>query len=182
MKHSRTFREGAFTIVELLIVIVVIGILAAIVAVSYAGVQERARATVIISGIKDVENAFGSLASEQGATTWWNDHYFTGNNNPLIPDIIANHTSSDFYKYIQQVPTNTSGMTLTWNYDNDGDTRDPATCDTSWSGVVLAVGGVPPTVSQQVDRSIDDGNSTCGRVRISGTTLIYDLSFSQTMQ
>ena len=35
--------QHGFTIVELLIVIVVIGILAAIVTVAYAGVQERAR-------------------------------------------------------------------------------------------------------------------------------------------
>lgn len=179
MKHRRS---EAFTIVELLIVIVVIGILAAIVAVSYEGVQDRARATVVISGIKDVENAFGSLASEQGATTWWGDKTFTGNNNPKIPEIIANHTTSDFYKYLQQVPTNTAGMNLVWNYDNDGDNRDPATCDTEWTGVVLAISGMPANISKQVDASMDDGNSNCGRVRYTSNTLIYDLSFTQTMQ
>lgn len=46
MKKSR-----GFTIVELLIVIVVIGILAAITIVAFSGVQERARATTVSSDI-----------------------------------------------------------------------------------------------------------------------------------
>ncbi|MGO2030128.1 MAG: type IV pilin protein [Glutamicibacter ardleyensis] len=42
-KHTTTNKRRGFTIVELLIVIVVIGILAAITIVAYNGVQERSR-------------------------------------------------------------------------------------------------------------------------------------------
>jgi len=42
--EKRREREDGFTIVELLIVIVIIGILAALVIVSYTGIQNRARA------------------------------------------------------------------------------------------------------------------------------------------
>lgn len=47
-----------FTIVELLVVIIVIGILAAITIVSYNGVQKRARATVVST---DLHNAATSM-------------------------------------------------------------------------------------------------------------------------
>jgi len=47
-----------FTIVELLIVIVVVAILAAIVIVAYNGVQTRAKASAITSGLKSAEKAF----------------------------------------------------------------------------------------------------------------------------
>lgn len=46
-----------FTIVELLVVIVVIGILAAIAIVAYNGVQERARVSAATSELRDLENA-----------------------------------------------------------------------------------------------------------------------------
>jgi general secretion pathway protein G len=44
-------KQTGFTIVELLIVIVVIGILAAITIVAYNGIQDRARSTVLISDL-----------------------------------------------------------------------------------------------------------------------------------
>ena len=50
-------KQTGFTIVELLIVIVVIGILAAITIVTYGGVQDRARDTRRISDIKSIQEA-----------------------------------------------------------------------------------------------------------------------------
>lgn len=47
------FNKPAFTIVELLVVIVVIGILAAISIVTYNGVLDRARAVAIQSDLSD---------------------------------------------------------------------------------------------------------------------------------
>lgn len=58
-------RVGAgFTIVELLIVIVVIGILAAIVITAYAGVQDRARTAKIQADLRQLNGAIQSARTQ----------------------------------------------------------------------------------------------------------------------
>jgi prepilin-type N-terminal cleavage/methylation domain-containing protein len=53
-------RQTGFTIVELLIVIVVIGILAAITIVAYSGVQQRARVATVTSDLSNVRKSLGA--------------------------------------------------------------------------------------------------------------------------
>lgn len=57
---------SGFTIVELLIVIVVIAILAAISIVAYNGIQQRSRNTQTIAGVKQYINAIRMYAAENG--------------------------------------------------------------------------------------------------------------------
>ena len=57
---------SGFTIVELLIVIVVIGILAAITIVAYNGVQNRARTTEAAANAKEVQNKAEVYAADTG--------------------------------------------------------------------------------------------------------------------
>lgn len=64
---SRRASTG-FTIVELLIVIVVIGILAAITIVAYTGIQARARDATMRNGAAEVAKALQILAINQGQT------------------------------------------------------------------------------------------------------------------
>ncbi|MET0979967.1 MAG: type II secretion system protein [Candidatus Saccharimonadales bacterium] len=186
--------NSGFTIVELLIVIVVIGILAAITIVAYNGIQTRARATALVSGIKSADKAFRILAAEQSRSTWWRDSgtvgsdaiYFDGPGNPGLNLIIAN---SDFGKYLQRVPSGSS--TDSWQYDNDGDSRLTTACQAAgtegagWTGVVLAIAEVSNSVLIEVDKQIDDGNIYCGKVRASSVAqngLLYQLSFTQTIE
>jgi len=58
--------EAAFTIVELLIVIVVIGILAAIIIVAYNGVQANARTAKINEDIANLQKAILAARNTQG--------------------------------------------------------------------------------------------------------------------
>lgn len=67
MAHSRNKATVGFTIVELLIVIVVIGILAAIVIVAYTGVQNKANDASVQS---DLRNIGGQISQFQSL----NDH------------------------------------------------------------------------------------------------------------
>ena len=64
--HPQKKFEAGFTIVELLIAIVIIGILAAIVIVAYNGIQERARNSRRISDIKAVQKIIEVYSIQNG--------------------------------------------------------------------------------------------------------------------
>jgi prepilin-type N-terminal cleavage/methylation domain-containing protein len=53
MKHFSQRSSSGFTIIELLVVIVIIGILATISVVSFNGIQQRAAGTVLMSDLKN---------------------------------------------------------------------------------------------------------------------------------
>lgn len=181
-KNSR-----GFTIVELLIVIVVIAVLAAITIVAYNGIQERARASGIAEGFNVIGKAFRLKATADGRTTWWGDasSYLTGASNPHIEDIIA---ATNLKDYLQQVPT-VSGLTTAtsfWWYDNDNDTYDSSPACTSanaTTGVNIAFTNVSQSIALLVDKAMDDGNLTCGRVHYdaAGARIFYALSDQQNL-
>jgi prepilin-type N-terminal cleavage/methylation domain-containing protein len=171
-------KTSGFTIVELLIVIVVIGILAAITIVAYNSIQDRARAAAMVTGIKSIDKAFRALAAENGDSTWPIDDPLTGVNNPTIGEIIA---ATNLKNYLQR-PPEVSGISMEWTYDNDGDVRSTSACDTVWSGVNITISNVPNGVLQQVDNTMDDGNTSCGRVRLGNAgRVLYALSFDQNL-
>jgi len=58
---------SGFTIVELLIVIVVIGILAAITVTAYSGIQQRAKNITTINGVKQYQKALALYAVDKGS-------------------------------------------------------------------------------------------------------------------
>lgn len=60
-------RQGGFTIVELLIVIVVIGILAAITIVAYNGIQQRANNSAVVAGARNTFNLIKSYKATYGS-------------------------------------------------------------------------------------------------------------------
>ena len=63
---SRRSLQQAFTIVELLIVIVVIAILAAITIVAYNGIQDRARSAALQSDLSQVDKQLKLFQAENG--------------------------------------------------------------------------------------------------------------------
>lgn len=79
---DRKYASSAFTIVELLIVIVVIAILAAISVVAYTGVQGRASDTAVQSDIRNLASAVMAYEAELGTLPVGlgndNPHSFSG--------------------------------------------------------------------------------------------------------
>ncbi len=187
MKHSNSssypLRSAGFTIVELLIVIVVIGILAAIAVVAYNGIQDRARAAAISSGYKKIDKAFRLMAIDEGRSTWWLDDTpsFTGTGNPYVSDIITNTTLKN---YLQSAPVVSGLSTSIWRYDNDGEVYDPAECLSSSYGVNIFITNISQAIALQVDKTLDDGNLSCGNVRHDPATsnrLLYSISYGQSI-
>jgi prepilin-type N-terminal cleavage/methylation domain-containing protein len=60
-------KQSGFTIVELLIVIVVIGILVALVVTTFSGIQRKARNTERESDVKAIHSQLEAYFNEQGA-------------------------------------------------------------------------------------------------------------------
>lgn len=65
-KNTTPKQADGFTIVELLIVIVVIAILAAITVVAYNGIQERARTTAVNSDLATIQKAMLMYRANHG--------------------------------------------------------------------------------------------------------------------
>lgn len=106
-KRNRT--QHGFTIVELLIVIVIIGILAAITIVAYNGIQSRANASGAMSDIQSLDKAIKLYYADNGSypvTSGWSG---LGREANFIPGLAP--------KYIAQIPQ--SRMTV-----NPGVTTD----------------------------------------------------------
>ena len=66
MTNKPSIRQSGFTIVELLIVIVVIGVLAAITIVAFNGIQQRAENTKTKAGAQAYIKALRMYAVETG--------------------------------------------------------------------------------------------------------------------
>lgn len=81
-----TKKANAFTIVELLIVIVVIAILAAISIVAYTGIQNRAKNTARYNEVKQWQRLFEVYRAEQGTfPAMSNGNYCLGSGFPSGP-------------------------------------------------------------------------------------------------
>lgn len=115
--------QRGFTIVELLIVIVVIGILAAITVVAFNGVQNRARDTRVQSDIRSVASMIEQYAAVQGSypTTGGLSIVFSDDNCPAgssqadwVPSVTGTLPQS------QQPAKGASGGNGCYMYASDG--------------------------------------------------------------
>lgn len=164
-------RNSGFTIVELLIVIVIIGILAAIVIVAYNGITENARASSIADGFKKFEKAMRLYVASEGLSSWPAESAVSSGG---LPAMINNVPG--FSNYMQSAPE-IPGVTGNWRYDNDGDSYNG--CSQWANGVNIYIGSFTDgAMAQRVDDIMDDGNLTCGKMRWTGdaNNLLYNLS------
>ncbi|GEM_PF-2460018 len=157
MARSNHIRSG-FSLIELLVVIVVIGILAAVVVPNTIMAGDSARITATAQDLRSIEKAVEAYRNSSGR--WPRDV----NRAVLPPEIAPSFAKSD--PFAKVVPT--GGV-----YDYDGATasRGPRISIRSSSG-----NSIPnDDTIRKIDHEIDDGDITTGRFRKSGGTIEYYL-------
>lgn len=119
--------KGGFTIVELLIVIVVIGILAALVIVTYNGIQQKARDTERKTDVKALQGqleAYWANNAKYPTLANLNDATFrSANMKGLDPAALADPKNPTSQAVCAATASNCYGYTLT-----------PANCDNAANG------------------------------------------------
>jgi prepilin-type N-terminal cleavage/methylation domain-containing protein len=176
-------KRSGFTIVELLIVIVVIAILAAITIVAYNGVQTRAKASQITAGIKQVDKSFRLWNTERGVQTWDLDTTICGisGGNPQLTVLISSCTGLS--SYLQASPS-VADPSLVWFYDMDNDSKpNPGTLAQIAQGTNLCISNVSQSIVDILESTLDDGNNLGGRIRYDPSIqrVYYSLSYNQSI-
>ncbi len=174
-------RRGGFTLVELLIVIVVIAILAAISVVAYNGIQQRSRAVTVVDTLAKIEKGFILERTAAGESTWPLEASYSAGSNPNINTIIAN---TDLKNYLQTLDPISGFAGSTYIYDNDGDNDDFDDCGQDLDGINIRITGTNIQLAQSVDDQMDDGNLACGQLRwypYGGGMIKYMLSETQSL-
>jgi len=112
---------SGFTIVELLIVIVVIAILAAISIVSYSGIQERARITQQIGAVEQYVKAFTLYTTEKGKYPYEGSN-LSGDVACVYPEtcsssnaILTASLKANMSQYLSTIPSFNSGITMNYS-------------------------------------------------------------------
>jgi len=120
-KYMRTKRQSGFTIVELLIVIVVIGILAAITIVAYSGITARAKTTQAIANVDSVQKMSEAYNADLGYYPRNIIDFTTGSTTVKLPGAITisgvaatsgNGTTTIWYQYCGASATPGAGAAL----------------------------------------------------------------------
>lgn len=167
-------KKSGFTIIELAVVIVVIGILAAITIVSFNQMKARAQAAAISDGLQKVDKSMRIWGTFKNFVSWPIDP--VGDGGIALVDLAASDPTLE--SVLNDIPEVDGVHTEDWFYDNEGDAKD--NCTFPYDGVNIVVRYVTDvSVARQVDEAIDDGDFTCGKVRYIDERIFYALSNTQ---
>ena len=143
-----------FTLVEIMIVVVIIGLLAALAIPAFQRVQARAKMSAFINDLRIGREGFETYALENGL---WPPDGVTG----LPPEIDCYISATKF--------NGTTPLGGRWDWDN------------AQFGYAAGLSVRSPTADVatmlQVDESIDDGNLATGNFRARTNGYIYVLEF-----
>ncbi len=149
-RRSQTGKRG-FTLVEIMIVVVIIGILAAMAGVAFKHTRERAVATRIGNDLRIFADAFQTYTLENGS---YPDDVGSG----VVPAGMEEYLNASLF-----TSTTPAGGNYDWDKGVFGIT----------AGVSLRGATVGAETIQKIDDIIDDGNLSTGIVRSRTGGLLY---------
>jgi len=129
-----------------MIVVVIIGLLAAMGIPAFKRVQQKSRASAFVNDLKKIEDAANMYAQEHGS---------------FPPDVDGGIKPPEFVPYLTKLDFTRTPLGGAWDWDNH-------------AGHYRITGdGVLSADCQIVDQLIDDGNPATGHVRFDGVLRYY---------
>lgn len=175
-----TLSEQGFTLVELLVVLAILGFLTMAALFATNDANEQARATAIVSQLREIDKAFAQYRISNRVVGWpeMNQTYVTHWQNDIDNMVNSNASWNNFAglgNYLSE-PADYTGAEYSYfgrassvhicEADNPGlyntNPRDAI-------GVAIRIDHQDPGLFAELDRIIDGGDgATCGRMRILG--------------
>lgn len=183
--NNLRFSRSGFTIVELLIVIVVIAILAAITIISYNGIQRSAQVSSVADGLSKVKKSFTMWAITDSLAAWPNEPTYSGGTS--LTNMIADNPG--LRQNLQAVPKVIGVGTDEWFYDSDVVETGPfGVCGNMYDGANIVIRYITDeAIAEGIDKVLDNENVegrnwyNCGRIKyniVSGI-LFYSLGYTK---
>ena len=155
-------RTGAFTLVEIMVVVVIIGLLAAMGLPALRRVKMRSQASAVQNDLRTFSTAFITFNLQNG--------HWPANADPReVPPEMGNALTNNF------TLKSPIGGYYKWNYDVSADGVDA-------KAAIVIIGDAGNPVSDDaelrllIDRQLDDGNLDAGNVQVGSTgSLVYIL-------
>jgi len=146
-KYIGTKGQSGFTIVELLIVIVVIGILAAITIVAYSGITARANTTKALANADGVQKMAEAYNADLGYYPRLITDFTTGSTTAKLPGALtisgvaptsANGTTTFWYQYCGAIAAPLAGAALGGRIQNWDFTTNAVSTTVTYLGAANA--------------------------------------------
>lgn len=160
---SAYIKQKGFTIVELLVVIVILGILAALIAVSYTGITRQALASTLQADLKQAATQIEIYMTENGS--------YPAEDSEFIDNL--SKSSGTTYEYILEDgvyhlnATTSSDATIEY-YATNGTLVVAGSYSGATSSSVVAWGGTNNEYSYSVYQTADDGYVVTGDTKSAG--------------
>jgi len=159
--QNRTPRTRAFTLVEVMVVVVIIGLLAAMSLPAYRRITLRSKTAAVVSDLRAFSTAFITYSLQNGK--WPAD----GTPQEIPPEMVGALPAG----FAGKSPI---GGVYKWNYDVSADGITPVKA----AIVIESVGGEVISddrdLRDMIDAEMDDGDRDNGNVRVGSTgSLVY---------
>ena len=149
-------RSAGFTLVEIMIVVVIIGLLAAMALPAFTKVREKSHRARFISDLRTFAQAFETYCTQNGG---WPPNAGTG----VVP---TGMTSADLKISAWTTPKNSVGGRWNWDVNNFGVVAGISTTNVTASDAEMTL----------IDKQIDDGDLSTGLFQKNGGRFVYALA------